>query len=100
MHKEILIEAGPNENRVAVMEDSTLEEFYVERPNQPRLAGNIYKARVNSLVPGIGAAFVDLGPKNKNGFLYVSDATGMPSELKSDWQVKHMIEKLPIGLFD
>ncbi|NQT46385.1 MAG: Rne/Rng family ribonuclease [Candidatus Omnitrophica bacterium] len=82
MNKEILIEAGPNENRVAVVEDGILEEFYVERSNQPRLAGNIYKARVNSLVPGIGAAFIDLGPKNKDGFLYVSDATGMPSDFE------------------
>jgi len=70
--KEILISADAHETRVAVTEGKRLEEFYVERSSDERLVGSIYKGRVTSVVPGIGAAFVDIGLA-KNGFLYVSD---------------------------
>jgi len=70
--KEILISTDPQETRVAVTEDKRLEEFYVERASDTRMVGSIYKGRVTSVVPGIGAAFVDIG-LGKNGFLYVAD---------------------------
>jgi len=70
--KEIFISSDPQETRVAITENKRLEEFYVERSSDQRMVGSIYKGRVTSIVPGIGAAFVDIG-LGKNGFLYVSD---------------------------
>lgn len=74
MYQEILINVEPQEKRVAIIEDKKLEEFYVERQGSQRLVGNIYKGRVEALVPAIGAAFVNIGLQ-KNGFLYVQDLT-------------------------
>ncbi len=70
--REIFISADAQETRVAVTEGKRLEEFYVERASDTRMVGSIYKGRVTSVVPGIGAAFVDIG-LGKNGFLYVAD---------------------------
>jgi len=71
--KQILINVEPFEKRVAIIERGMLEEFLVERTGQQRLAGNIYKGVIESVVPGIGALFVDIGT-GKNGFLYIKDA--------------------------
>ena len=70
--KEIFISSDTHETRVAVTEEKRLEEFYVERRTDQRVVGSIYKGRITSVVPGIGAAFVDIG-LGKNGFLYVAD---------------------------
>jgi len=70
--KEIFISTDAQETRVAVTEEKRLEEYYVERSSDARMVGSIYKGRVTSVVPGINAAFVDIG-LGKNGFLYVSD---------------------------
>ena len=72
MQKEILINVELQEKRVAVVEGGVLQEYYIERPSEVTLVGNIYKGVVNSVVSGIGAAFVDIG-YFKNGFLYISD---------------------------
>jgi len=72
MQKEILINVESQEKRVAVVEGGVLQEYYIERPSETTLVGNIYKGVVKSVVSGIGAAFVDIG-HYKNGFLYVSD---------------------------
>lgn len=61
--------------KVAIVEDGHLEEFYVERQSDKQLVGSIFKGKVSSIVPGIGAAFIDLGLE-KNGFLYVADVVG------------------------
>lgn len=71
--REILINVEPYEKRVAVTYKGALEEFRIERTDQPRLAGNIYKGVVESVVPGIGALFVDMGT-GKNGFLYPGES--------------------------
>ncbi len=81
MYKQILINIEPQEKRVAILEGKTLEEFYVERTYQGRLAGNIYKGRVNAILPGMGAAFVNLGLA-KDGFLHVSDVVEPPPDLE------------------
>ena len=79
MQREIFINIAQHEKRVAILENKRIEEFYVERPDYVNLVGNIYKGRVESVLPGIGAAFVDLGLE-KNGFLYVADVvTGIAS---------------------
>jgi len=73
MYKEIIVNAGPEETRVAVKENSQCTEVFLERKIQKSIVGNIYKGRVENILPGMGAAFVELGLE-KNGFLYVEDA--------------------------
>jgi len=73
--KQILINAAPWETRVAVLEDTTLVELHIERGRDRSLAGNIYKGRVIRVLPGMQAAFVDIGLE-KAAFLHVSDLTG------------------------
>ena len=82
MKKEVLISLEANEKRVAILEDGKLEEFFIERAATNRMFGNIYKGKVKSIVPGIQAAFVDLGTK-KDGFLYVADAVESPLDIDS-----------------
>ena len=83
--KEILINVEPMETRLAILENGQLEEFFVERTAQAALVGNVYKGRVNSVVPGIRAAFVDLG-LGKNGFLYLTDIVNANPELSEHVQ--------------
>ena len=72
MAKEIYINVDDREKRVVVLSNKRIEEFYIERTDSFNLVGNIYKGKVESVLPGIDAAFVDIGLE-KNGFLYVSD---------------------------
>lgn len=72
MKREIIINGSPLEVRVALLEDKTLSEFYLERGQHHGLAGNIYKGKVMRVLPGMQAAFVDIGLV-KAGFLHVSD---------------------------
>ncbi len=70
MSREIIANIDAAETRVAVMQDSTLVNLFIER-SEP-VAGNIYKARVNNVLPGMDAAFVDIGLE-RNAFLHVAD---------------------------
>jgi ribonuclease G len=70
--REIVINASALEVRVAVLEDGALTEFHLERGRNRGLAGNIYKGKVTRVLPGMQAAFVDIGLE-KAGFLHVSD---------------------------
>lgn len=72
MHREILVSASPKETWVALLEDKQLVEVMLDRPDQGRLVGDIYLGRVEAVLPGIQAAFVDIGT-DKAGFLHVSD---------------------------
>lgn len=72
MKREIVINAAALDVRVAVLEDGSLTEFYLERKRRGGLAGNIYKGKVTRVLPGMQAAFVDIGLE-KAGFLHVSD---------------------------
>ncbi len=72
MKREIAINASALEVRVALLEDNQLAEFFLERNRQVGLAGNIYKGKVTRVLPGMQAAFVDIGLE-KAGFLHVSD---------------------------
>lgn len=72
MAKEIIINIRDKEKRVAVVKDGKLEEFFLEMSEDQALLGNIYKGRIDSVVPSINAAFVDIGI-GKNGFLYLSE---------------------------
>jgi ribonuclease G len=70
--REIVINASALEVRVALLEDGSLTELYLERQQHRGLAGNIYKGKVTRVLPGMQAAFVDIG-LDKAGFLHVSD---------------------------
>jgi ribonuclease G len=72
MPKEIYINVDQHEKRVAILDNKRIEEFYIERLHTTNLVGSIFKGKVESVLPGIGAAFVNIGLE-KNGFLYVSD---------------------------
>jgi ribonuclease G len=72
MKREILISSTPQEARVAILEDDILVEFLVERPDAARMVGDIYLGEVQAVLPGIQAAFVDIGTE-KAAFLHASD---------------------------
>ena len=72
MKRELLINAAPRETRVAILEDDELVELLVDRPEARRMVGDIYLGRVEAVLPGIQAAFVDIGTE-KSAFLHASD---------------------------
>jgi len=72
MSKEILINVTPQETRVAILENGVLQEVYIERSRSKGLVGNIYKGRVCRVLPGMEAAFVEVGME-RAAFLHVSD---------------------------
>lgn len=72
MKREILINGGRRETRVAILEDDRLVELLYDRPDQRRSLGDIYLGRVDAVLPGIQAAFVDIGME-KSAFLHASD---------------------------
>ncbi len=82
MTTEILINATSYEVRLALVEDGNLSEFHMQRPTEKGLMGNVYKGKVVRVLPGMQAAFVDIGI-DRTGFLYVDDvcvAAGESSE--------------------
>jgi ribonuclease G len=72
MKREILINGNPRETRVAIIEDDQLVELMVDRPDARRTVGDIYVGKVEAVLPGIQAAFVDIGTE-KSAFLHASD---------------------------
>ncbi len=72
MKREILINGSQRETRVAILEDERLVELLVDRPDHRRTVGDIYLGRVEAVLPGIQAAFVDIG-QEKSAFLHASD---------------------------
>ncbi|MFH1309658.1 MAG: Rne/Rng family ribonuclease [Candidatus Omnitrophota bacterium] len=79
--KIILVNVSPAEKRIAILDNGELVDFFMERQSTEHYAGSIYKGRVNSVLPGIEAVFVDIGLE-KNGFLHVSDVIDKSSVLK------------------
>jgi ribonuclease G len=72
MRKEIIINSTANEIRIAITEDGRLAELFVETPEKERMVGDIYLGSVARVMPGIKAAFIDIGMK-QDGFLHFSD---------------------------
>jgi ribonuclease G len=70
--RELLISVDVGEQRVAVLEDDKVAEVYLERPERRSIAGNIYLGTVDNVLPGMEAAFIEIGLE-KNGFLYVDE---------------------------
>ncbi len=102
MAREMLINVAESEEcRVAVVENGSLEELYVERAGLGSRVGNIYKGRVVNVESGIQAAFIDFG-MGKNGFLHISDlhpryfSAGRGSIVESVGRRKSLRERPPI----
>ncbi len=79
MYTDILINATSYENRIALVENGNLREFHLDRLSERGLIGNIYLGRVVRVLPGIDAAFVDIGLE-RTGFLYVEEALHLFSD--------------------
>lgn len=78
---QIIIDTNIRESKVAIVENDELVELYIEQHKNKKITGNIYKGKVVNVLPGMQAAFVDIGT-NKNAFLYVKDA--ISKEMLSD----------------
>lgn len=89
--KEIVIDVNINEKRVAVLEENELVEIYIERKDNKRITGNIYKGRVVNVLPGMQAAFVDIG-LDKNAFLYVKDALAREVQNNEKVNIKDVVK--------
>jgi ribonuclease G len=73
--RELLVSVDAGEKRVSVLEDDRVVEVYLERPEKRSIAGDIYLGVVDNVLPGMEAAFVEIGLE-KNGFLYVDEIVG------------------------
>lgn len=80
MSKEIIIHSQKGERQVAIIENGRVDDFHIELDRYQSLLGNIYKGRVESILPSINAAFVNIG-QQRNGFLYLTDAVSPPAEM-------------------
>lgn len=81
---EILVNGGMHEIRVALLENSILQEVYIERRSNMGIVGNIYKGKVERVLPGMDAAFVDIGLE-RNAFLHVKNiADNQPKRLTGE----------------
>jgi ribonuclease G len=94
--KQIVINAAPWETRVAVLEDTTLVELHIERRREVGIAGNIYKGNVLRVLPGMQAAFIDIGLA-KAAFLHASDVGGapLPPEVAREGDAPELVEAPP-----
>ena len=87
MYKKIIINETEHETRVALLEDGTIAELFVQRGDESDIAGNIYKGRVQRVLPGIHAAFINIGLEQA-GFIYVNDVV-----TQSDLDLEEMLIK-------
>ncbi len=98
MATELLISSDPWENRVAVLEDGALAEIYIER--EEKVIGSIFKGKVQNVLPGMGASFIDIG-LGRNAFLYVDDINKTPlnigdveiSQARSGWTITEKVNR-------
>ena len=72
MNKEIIINSSASQNRVAITEEGNLVDFFVDHPEKQRMVGDVYLGKVARVLPGIRAAFIDIGLKH-DAFLHFSD---------------------------
>ena len=88
MIKKIVADIDPIEARIALLEDDKLVEIHLERRGKERLVGNIYKGRVANVLPGMQAAFVDIG-QERNAFLYAGDILADTSDFEFGQKSEH-----------
>jgi ribonuclease G len=99
MPQEILVNISSHEIRIALQENSILQEVHIERRLRQGLLGNIYKARAGRLLPGLQAAFVDIG-LDRSAFLHVSDMgveTDIRKLLTQGQEILVQVYKDPLG---
>ncbi|MCB1616587.1 MAG: ribonuclease G, partial [Pseudomonadales bacterium] len=77
MSEEILINVAPLETRVALLDNGVLQEIYLERSRKRGLVGNIYKGKISRVLPGMQAAFIDIG-LDRAAFIHASDIAALP----------------------
>ena len=85
MSEELLINVTPSESRVALVESGMLQDIWLERVGRNGYLGNIYKGRVSRVLPGLQAAFVDIGLE-RTAFLHASDMVRRDPEATADEQ--------------
>jgi ribonuclease G len=90
--RELIVSVDIGEQRVAVLEDGQVAEVYLERPDHRSIVGNIYLGRVDNVLPGMEAAFVEVGLE-KNGFLYVDEIVGPELERGHGRKIQDLISK-------
>ncbi|MDX1823367.1 MAG: S1 RNA-binding domain-containing protein, partial [Thiohalomonadales bacterium] len=79
MSEELLINVTPQETRVAYVENGVLQEVHIERAHRRGLVGNVYKGTVSRVLPGMQAAFIEIGLE-RTAFLHVSDIVPTAAE--------------------
>ena len=99
--REIFANTSFEETRIAIVEDGRLAELFWERRSTGNIVGNIYKARVENVLPGISSAFMDIG-HDKNAYIYISDVLGNQKDtidhlLKKDQEVMVQVTKAAIS---
>jgi ribonuclease G len=90
--RELLVSVDVGERRVAILEDERAAEVYLERPERRSIAGNIYLGRVDNVLPGMEAAFVEIGLE-KNGFLYVDEIVSPELEKGHGRKIQDLISR-------
>jgi ribonuclease G len=90
--RELVVSVDVGEQRVAVLEDDRVAEVYLERPERRSIAGNIYLGVVDNVLPGMEAAFVEIGLE-KNGFLYVDEIVGPELEKGHGRKIQDLISR-------
>jgi ribonuclease G len=90
--RELIVSVDVGERDVAVLEDGRVAEVYLERPERRSIAGNIYVGRVDNVLPGMEAAFVEIGLE-KNGFLYVDEIVSPELEKGHGRKIQDLISR-------
>lgn len=93
MSKEILINVTPQETRVAILENGVLQELYIERSSSKGLVGNVYIGKVVRVLPGMDAAFIDIGLE-RAAFLHASDIENPNSQNGNSEKTPRTISQL------
>jgi ribonuclease G len=93
MKKDIIINSTNEETRIAILEDDMLTEIFVERPETQRMVGDIYKGKISRVLPGMQAAFIDIGHE-QNAFLHFSDVSEATSQFLVDMEEEQEVEKI------
>jgi ribonuclease G len=76
---EILVNVAPRETRAAMLDNGVVQEIHIERPSRRGLVSNLYKGRVSRVLPGMQAAFVEIGLE-RTAFLHAADIAGTPDD--------------------
>ena len=95
--ERLIINAATREKRAAVIDQQQVQELMIDQPNQDRILGNIYKAKVEKVLPGMQAAFLNIG-RDKNAYLHRDDVltfyvSSEDASEKRDKSISHYIQQ-------